>query len=216
MDFFNNMVITTRNKNNLECRITNSGQTFIEGLSREQLISYMSGILDNDGIKLSEDYYKNLVCDGERAQALKTLLAHVFRILQQDKTKPKVTLNYGFDVHGVVDSIPQAFAAITSALINDGHEVHVITGAKDTPELRDELERKGIKYTHLFSITTYHEERGTAVTYDENNRPWMDEKVWNRTKGEYCAKHRIDFHLDDTEEYGQYYTTPFILYKRIK
>ena len=48
---------------------------------------------------------------------------------------------------------------------------------------------------------------------DEKGRPWMDDDIWDRTKGDYCKKHQIDFCIDDTERYGDYFETPFAFMK---
>ena len=44
---------------------------------------------------------------------------------------------------------------------------------------------------------------------DEQGRPWVDKELWNRAKGEYAAEQQLDLVLDDTQEYGQYFTTSF-------
>ena len=48
-------------------------------------------------------------------------------------------MKIGFDFHGVIDSLPFLFQ-LSQLLVCDGHEVHIITGEKDSEEFRDTLE----------------------------------------------------------------------------
>jgi hypothetical protein len=124
-------------------------------------------------------------------------------------------MKLGLDFHGVVDRYPKAFAEMTKALTNAGHEVHIITGHRDNRDLRESLSALNIHYTHIFSITSYHELNGTPVKYDEKGNPWMDTEIWNATKGWYCDSHGIDFHIDDSPDYGKYFkTTAFFTYTK--
>jgi hypothetical protein len=114
-------------------------------------------------------------------------------------------MKLGLDFHGVVDKYPQALSDLTRALVWGGNEVHIITGQKDGAVLRKRLAELNIHYTHIFSITSFHEENGTAVEYDERGEPWMDMNTWNRTKGSYCKSMNIDIHLDDSPVYGEFF-----------
>ena len=119
-------------------------------------------------------------------------------------------MKIGLDFHGVITAIPMFFAMLTKMLVDNDHEVHILTGQKDCEKIRKQLEDYSIKYTHFFSITTYHEGIGTKVTYDKKGNPWMDDEIWDRTKGDYCRENRIDFHFDDSDTYGKYFTTVYI------
>jgi hypothetical protein len=118
-------------------------------------------------------------------------------------------MKFGFDIHGVLDDLPDTFKALNNALFDAGHEIHILTGSHITDEIQEELRNMGIKYHHIFSIVDYHIEKGTKIWYDDNDTPWLDEEGWNKTKGDYCKKHNIDLHFDDTEIYNEYFTTPF-------
>lgn len=120
----------------------------------------------------------------------------------------------GLDVHGVLDADPEFFAEITKAVVDKGCEVHVLTGSKDTPKLHEELKALGISYTHVFSVASFHEQAGTKMWYTSPNDPWMEEDAWNRTKGDYCKEHKINLMIDDSDRYGKYFTTPYLLYPR--
>jgi hypothetical protein len=45
--------------------------------------------------------------------------------------------------------------------------------------------------------------------YDGNKTPWIDKELWDKTKAEYCQKEGIHFHLDDSDIYGEHFTTPY-------
>ena len=118
-------------------------------------------------------------------------------------------IKIGIDVHGVLDTAPHFFRELSKLLVENGHEVHILTGAEKTDELaaylKDSLE---LSWTHFFSVTSHHKEIGTEITYIHGN-PYMDNKLWNRAKSEYCREHNIQLHIDDSDIYGKYFTTPY-------
>lgn len=126
---------------------------------------------------------------------------------------PKKKLKVGLDVHGICDANPEFFSELSRLLVNNNHEVHIITGRRVRDGALEEIKELGISYTNFFSIADYHEEIGTKVWEDDNGNPWLEGELWDKTKGEYCKRHRIDFHIDDTERYGEYFETPFMLSK---
>jgi len=117
------------------------------------------------------------------------------------------------DIHGVCDSAPEFFALISKLIIDSGGEIHILTGRRVSDGAIDEIKELGISYTHFFSIADHHEIIGTKMRNDEKGRPWMDDETWDRTKGDYCKLHQIDFCIDDTERYGKYFETPFAFMK---
>ena len=125
-------------------------------------------------------------------------------------------MKIGLDYHGVIDAVPEFFGLISQLLCEDGHEVHIITGAENTEELQKNLANAGMHWTHLFSISDYHKEKGTQMWRDEKGTPWMSADLWNMAKAKYCTEHEIDVHLDDTARYGEYFTTPFVLFQKRK
>lgn len=118
-------------------------------------------------------------------------------------------MKFGFDMHGVIDSNPKLFSALTKALKASGHEVHIITGPEVTTEIMEQLYQWGIGYTHYFSIVAYHKKRGTEMRIDEHGNAHMDPYLWDKTKGEYCAKAGIDLHFDDSDLYSYFFKTPY-------
>lgn len=123
-------------------------------------------------------------------------------------------MKLGLDVHGVIDAEPAFFSFLSKTILLANGEVHIITGTEDSEHLRTTLTQLNIHYTHFFSISSYHKSIGTKMWYTDPNNPWCDEVVWNRTKGDYCARNKIDFHIDDSPEYQQYFTTPFLLFQK--
>ncbi len=121
-------------------------------------------------------------------------------------------IKIGIDIHGVSDSNREFFSALTRTLVENGHEVHILTGSKATKEFKEYVKEKlGLSWTHFFSITSHHKNMGTPVLEIGGN-PYMDEEVWDRTKAGYCAQNNIDLHIDDSPVYGKYFTTPYARY----
>ncbi len=118
-------------------------------------------------------------------------------------------IKIGLDVHGVLDTAPHFFGELSKLLVENGHEVHILTGAEKTEALETFLkENLGLSWTHFFSVTSYHKHIGTEITYIHGN-PYMDNKLWNRAKSEYCRVYNIQLHIDDSDTYGKYFTTPY-------
>lgn len=122
-------------------------------------------------------------------------------------------MKIGLDYHGVITAKPEFFSRLTETLYAYEYEIHIITGRRVTDELREELGANRICYTHLFSISDYHHQLGTPMTGYDENQPKIDDEIWNRTKAEYCKKHKIDLHIDDSGIYGQFFTTPYAMFK---
>jgi len=121
-------------------------------------------------------------------------------------------LNYGFDVHGVLDAKPDVIIALMRALKRAGHEVHIITGSKNGKRIINYLKKygvfAGIHYTHFFSISSHLISKGVKVRYIKG-KPWFNEDIWNKTKGEYCKRNNIALMIDDSDVYGESFKTPY-------
>jgi hypothetical protein len=120
----------------------------------------------------------------------------------------KNKIKIGLDFHGVVDEKLNFFKTLMKLLIDNGHEVHIITGGVGKVQL-SLLKKLKIPYTHFFSITDYHTSRKTPILWDENNEPHLDPYLWDKAKGEYCKKNKIDLHFDDSEIYHYFFKTPY-------
>jgi len=128
----------------------------------------------------------------------------------------KQILKIGLDMHGVLDNI-KFFTIISELLVEAGHEVHIITG-REWKKIKNELYQndiyEGTHYSHHFSITDYLIEQGESVRWEDPDNPWFEEDAWNKVKGEYCEKNKIDIHFDDTEVYASFFKTPIFVRKK--
>ena len=119
----------------------------------------------------------------------------------------------GLDYHGVITANPNLFSVLTKILRSLNYEVHIITGSRITEQLKEQLSSYGISYTHLFSISDYHHQHGTAMTGYDDHQPKIASEIWDKAKALYCRDHEINFHIDDSEVYGQHFTTPYMIFK---
>ena len=127
-------------------------------------------------------------------------------------------MKLGLDIHGVIDSNPESFAFMSQSVITNNGEVHIITGGSWTTELEEQLKVYGIKWTSHFSVYDYLLESGidsigTIQFPDGTIQKKFDYHLWDTIKAGYCKSNNIDLHIDDTEVYSNYFTTPFLLYK---
>ena len=121
----------------------------------------------------------------------------------------------GFDIHGVIDFDPDFFSELSKRLVEDGNEVHIITGDPKSEEVVQKLSDMNIEYTHFFSIVDWAESVGHKVIWTDNG-PIMNDIVWDTAKSVYCLQNNIHIHIDDTPRYGKYFegiTTRFVLYE---
>ena len=119
-------------------------------------------------------------------------------------------MKIGLDLHGVGDAHPAFFAEMSRLFVEAGHEVVIITGPPDNENTREEIKKCGLSFTSILSIVDHHKNVGTEYWLDEKGNFWIDPELWNKTKGELCKTHGIDFHIDDSPHYGAYFTTPYM------
>ena len=115
-------------------------------------------------------------------------------------------MKFGLDVHGVIDTNPAFFAIYTKALVDAGHELHILTGPKRSV-VEPYLKEHGIVFTHFFSIVESADP--FKVRWEDKDNPWLDTEQWNRAKAKYCIENEIDLHVDDSDVYGTYFKTPY-------
>jgi len=131
-------------------------------------------------------------------------------INEQNTSKFKLSL----DVHGVVDALPETFSFLSNAIINLGGEVHILTGGSCDSKLESQLKSLGIKWTHSFSVYDYLLGVKTPIVGeiqfpDGTIQKKFEDGAWDKVKAEYCRKHDITLHIDDTLAYNEHFTTPF-------
>lgn len=124
--------------------------------------------------------------------------------------KKSNTFKVGLDFHGVIDSMPEFFSFLSNAIIKSGGEIHIITGGLSESDQKL-LEEYNIKYTKIFSITDYHKQINTPTKgfHPKFGFALIEDELWDKTKADYCRRENIDFHIDDTLAYNDYFTTPF-------
>lgn len=123
-------------------------------------------------------------------------------------------MKIGIDIHGCIDALPDFFSSLTKAIIKSNGEIHLITGGTWTPELEEQMHNYGIVWTHTFSVYNHLLESGVKTTGeiifpDGGVQKKFEDGHWDKAKGDYCRKHNIDLHIDDTLIYNEYFTTPF-------
>ena len=128
-------------------------------------------------------------------------------------------IKLGLDVHGVIDHDPVFFSKLSRMVMDNGGEVHIITGGSWTLEFEEEVRSKGVVWTHHFSVYDHLIGQETLTVGEVSFPDGKTQKkfvngVWDPIKGEYCREHNISIHFDDTLVYRDYFTTPFIHYKK--
>lgn len=120
------------------------------------------------------------------------------------------TMKIGLDLHGVIDAMPEFFSFFTKSIIKSGGEIHIITGGTSEKDIKL-LNEYDIKWTHFFSISDYHKEKGTKTfkIHPKYGFPMITDEEWDKTKGDYCSENNINLHIDDTLAYNDNFTTPF-------
>lgn len=116
-------------------------------------------------------------------------------------------MRLGLDLHGVIDDDYELFVSIAFDTIAFGGEVHIITGSRAL-DVVDEID--GFPHTHFFSLADYYKDKSPAKYYY-----FVNQDEWNASKAVYCLRNAIDLMIDDSEHYGQYFKTPYELYKPV-
>lgn len=120
------------------------------------------------------------------------------------------SIKIGCDFHACVTFDSVFFCNLSRILVDSGSEFHIMTGSPITPKLIEELKGYSMSWTHLFSIADYYKNKpDVEMWYDEQNRPWVSDELWNKAKGQYAAEHGLDLVIDDSLEYAKYFTTSF-------
>ncbi len=128
-------------------------------------------------------------------------------------------IKIGLDIHGVIDTNPEFFSALTKLLsFNNGTdqicEIHILTGSRlGNGKIRELLDENKIKYHHLFSISDYLNENCVPeLEKSTKENPFFKKEDWDLVKADYCRRNEIDLMVDDTDAYIEHFTTPFARY----
>jgi len=128
-----------------------------------------------------------------------------------------MNIKIGIDIHGVLDTISDTLKPIMKALVNDNISVHIITGIpfKYVKDKLDELGVvKDVHYTHFFSVEEWLiKNKIKPIGINKKGRNMYSSYNWDRVKSDYCFENDIGIMLDDSPEYGKWFTTPYALFK---
>ena len=126
-----------------------------------------------------------------------------------------MNIKIGLDIHGVINENPEFFVSFANLIRNNGGEIHIITGNPHSEAVSELLSyNNGDKWwDHFFSIDDYLLGKNIPYTIDKRGGRIYDDLEWNRAKGIYCAENKIDIHIDDSERYKDYFSTPYLCVK---
>lgn len=130
------------------------------------------------------------------------------KILATTRTSGKKKI--GIDFHGVINTDPVFFQKLAQELLRRHIEVHIISGGPED-YIKNYLQDNGILYSQIWCIYSYYENKGQITIYEDGSF-YMDDEIWNKAKADYCRRHKIGLHIDDSLIYGKYFTTPYCLY----
>ena len=124
-------------------------------------------------------------------------------------------IKIGLDIHGVIDKNPEFFIAFAKLIKQFCGEIHIITG---TPlsEAENQLlsYNNGIKWwDHFFSIDDYLYNNKKHHKKDDRGRRIFDSREWDSAKAKYCLENKINLHIDDSEKYEKFFSTPYFCVK---
>lgn len=114
----------------------------------------------------------------------------------------------GVDYHGVISEADLRLADAMASAVAEGHQVHIMTGSRMTPELLESLRRCGFEegrnYTDFFSIQDHLDSVGERVVYDDHGLPHADAQAWDMAKSEHALATGMSAIWDDSPTYGRH------------
>jgi len=113
-------------------------------------------------------------------------------------------MKIGLDIHGVIDIYPEFFRTFSFHLMTKGHEVFIVTGQK-WEKAEPQVKNLNISYNSYFSIVDYHLQIKTPMKQNYKNEWWMEDNIWNRSKGDFAKEVGLNIHFDDSRKYLQYF-----------
>lgn len=122
----------------------------------------------------------------------------------------KVKIKIGLDYHGVINMHPEYFSAFAQEALARGAEIHIITGGSEQ-EIASNLKNWNIPYSKIFSIPDYYKAKGKVIYFSDGAYKIPDD-LWDKAKAEYCNLEGINMHIDDSQEYIKWFTTPYCRY----
>lgn len=118
-------------------------------------------------------------------------------------------LKIGIDVHGVLDTFPEVVKLIETLKNLDDVEIHIITGLTKEDAVKQIGHLLDLDTIHYFSIVDSLIADHVTIVW-EDGLPYAPKHLWNRAKAKYCKANDIDFMLDDSPTYGEYFKDPSV------
>ena len=112
-------------------------------------------------------------------------------------------MRIAFDVHGVLDTLPEYRDLLRSLYLCD-HSIYIISGQPLDDEMSEFLDEYDLTnyYDHYFSIETYLLDLNKPYT-DDGSGKFFGDKVWNSVKAQICHDERIDMIFDNSVTYAE-------------
>ena len=117
----------------------------------------------------------------------------------------------GIDFHGVISDAPEVFEIFCREIRKKNVKVYVISGGPKK-DVQTYLDEHHILYDEVWAILDFYSAQGKAEFFEDGSFK-VDTALWNKAKAEYCAKENINFHIDDSNVFGQYFVTPYCKYE---
>lgn len=111
------------------------------------------------------------------------------------------------DFHGVINSNPVFFGNLARLMKACGHTVYIVSGGP-REYIAEYLAEHDIPYDVLWCIFDYFNAR-EKIKVAPDGSFHIDDELWNAAKGKFCSLERVDLHIDDSNVYGAYFTTPY-------
>lgn len=117
----------------------------------------------------------------------------------------------GIDYHGVITANPVFFAGFCHSALAQNCLIYIISGGSEK-DIRSFLNEYHINYSYIFSLVDYFDKQGLVTRFADGSFK-VEDDLWNTAKARFCAREKVDFHIDDSAIYGSYFKTPFCLYE---
>lgn len=115
-----------------------------------------------------------------------------------------------FDFHGVINKHPAFFKQLSSEFMRRGFEIYIVSGGP-FDDIKKYLSSNKIPYTAIWCIFDHYEQKDKITVFADGSFH-MNDILWDEAKAVYCLKHNICLHIDNSEIYKKYFTTPYCLY----
>lgn len=116
----------------------------------------------------------------------------------------------GIDYHGVITADPEFFAHFCAVALAKNCRIYIISGGYKE-DIKIYLSEHQIPYSYMWSVVEFFGKRKKVQHFADGSFK-VDDHLWNKAKAQFCLKTGIDFHIDDSIVYGQYFKSPFCLY----